>query len=472
MKSTYLLSILPLPFAFAAASVTNLPSNDPKPFRNPEVVTKNKNLRGGSPKDDLDGPGALDKVDHRSLSDTTPGIQYNQMGVDISGSVREDATGHAVAISKNGQRMALSSPGERSGHVRIYDWNITDWVQVGNSIIGHDGSCPGCMDLGYAIDMNDEGTRVIVGAPKSNRKNGIVSVYELDSQTETWSRLGSEIGKEIIPENSRGHAGESVTMNGAGNRIAFGAPQMNSYKGCIFTMELVDNEWIMMGERFDASGYYASAGGSVAMDSTGERLVFGSTYGNWFVGRVDIFDFDRDNNQWVSSHSTDGEMAYYDQFGGDVDISDNGERVVVGSTNSDANGKKNSGAFKVLEYDSFLGEWSILGGVNGDSAFDKMGEAVSISGDGNYVAVSSPKSDHNFLENNGKIEIFTYSTITNEWIRHGDAIQGTSSGDRLGEGNGAIALDFDGTHVVTGAGRGNYYCGKARVYEASAAPAQ
>ena len=38
--------------------------------------------------------------------------------------------------------------------------------------------------------------------------------------------------------------------------------------------------------------------------------------------------------------------------------------------------------------------------------------------------------------------------------------------------HGAIALDFDGTHVVTGAGRGNYYCGKARVYEASAALAQ
>ena len=47
---------------------------------------------------------------------------------------------------------------------------------------------------------------------------------------------------------------------------------------------------------------------------------------------------------------------------------------------------------------------------------------------------------------------------------------GTSSGDRLGEGNGAaIALDLDETHIVPGAGCGNQYCGKARVHEASAA---
>jgi len=33
---------------------------------------------------------------------------------------------------------------------------------------------------------------------------------------------------------------------------------------------------------------------------------------------------------------------------------------------------------------------------------------------------------------------------------------GTSSGDRLGEGNSsAIALDFNETHIVTGAGCGN-----------------
>ena len=49
---------------------------------------------------------------------------------------------------------------------------------------------------------------------------------------------------------------------------------------------------------------------------------------------------------------------------------------------------------------------------------------------------------------------------------------GTSSGDRLGEGNGAaIALDLDETHIVPGAGCGNQYCGKARVHEASGAPA-
>ena len=48
-----------------------------------------------------------------------------------------------------------------------------------------------------------------------------------------------------------------------------------------------------------------------------------------------------------------------------------------------------------------------------------------------------------------------------------------SYGDGLGEGNGAtaIALDFDKNHIVPGAGCKNHYCGKARVHEASGAPA-
>ena len=46
-----------------------------------------------------------------------------------------------------------------------------------------------------------------------------------------------------------------------------------------------------------------------------------------------------------------------------------------------------------------------------------------------------------------------------------------SYGDGPGEGNGAaIALDFDKTHIVPGAGCKNHYCGKARAHEASGAP--
>ena len=37
--------------------------------------------------------------------------------------------------------------------------------------------------------------------------------------------------------------------------------------------------------------------------------------------------------------------------------------------------------------------------------------------------------------------------------------------DRLGEGNGLIALDASGEHLIAASVRGNYYCGKVRVHE-------
>ena len=49
-----------------------------------------------------------------------------------------------------------------------------------------------------------------------------------------------------------------------------------------------------MGATFDAFGYYATFGVSVAMDAEGKRLAIGSSYG----GTVDVYDFDADLGEW------------------------------------------------------------------------------------------------------------------------------------------------------------------------------
>ena len=46
------------------------------------------------------------------------------------------------------------------------------------------------------------------------------------------------------------------------------------------------------------------------------------------------------------------------------------------------------------------------------------------------------------------------------------SIHGTDVNDRIGEGNGSIAMDRSGNHIAIGAQRGNYYDGVAYAYEA------
>ena len=384
------------------------------------------------------------------------------MGTAFDGVGNSDVLGSSVALSKSGSRIAIASPGLESGNgfVQVYDWVILDqeWVQVGNDIVGGDF----CRGLGHSMDVNEDGSRIILGAPESKRDDGIVRIYEFESSSSSWILLGNEI---VPGAGTKGHAGFSVTINNAGDRIAYGSPRTNGYRGSVVAMELVNGLWVAMGQGLHASGYYASSGTSVAMDAEGKRLVIGTTYGNWFKGGVEVMDYDELSSQWISVGSLGGD-AYYDRFGSDVDISEDGTRIIAGAVGSDEGGLKNVGSFKVFEYGGGS-VWNQLGQeVTGVAKHDKLGEAVAMSGDGKLVVVSSPKNDDNGALNSGKVEVYTYSEEDQVWVPKAPSIHGVDANDRMGEGNGSIAMDRSGNHIAIGAQRGNYYDGVAYAFEA------
>ena len=398
-----------------------------------------------------------------------PAFENAGVGSDAFGTssvaVNTGGLGTSVAMNKSGDIVAIASPGIDSGRgfVQVFHWAgdgaAQRWIQLGEDIVGTSN----CRGLGHSMDMNDSGFMIILGAPESNNDDGIVKVYEFD-----FSNMGSTwilVGNEIIPsKGSKGHAGFSVTMNNAGNRIAYGSPRTNGYRGSVVAMELVDGLWVAMGQSLNESGYYASAGTSVAMDAEGTRLVVGTTYGNWFKGGVDVLDYDELSSQWISVGSLGGD-AYYDRFGSDVDISEDGSRIIVGAVSKDEGGMKNVGEVKVFEYDGGS-TWNQLGqDITGVAKHDKLGEAVAISGNGQFIAVSSPKNEDNGVLNSGKVEVYKYSEPSQLWVPQEASIHGTDVNDRIGEGNGSIAMDSSGGRVAVGSQRGNYYDGTARAYQ-------
>ena len=390
-------------------------------------------------------------------------FHYSQMGLEFDGRVRDDFLGTSVLISSNGLRVAVASPGNSLGYVGVYDWIEEAWQEIGGIILGHEGAA----HLGYAMAMNSDGSRIIFGSPEVRNDDGSVHVYEFDADTNEWMVLGDVIRPV---RNTKGHAGGSVAISGDGNRIAYGSPRANWYRGGVTVLEFdIDTkQWIQMGEHLGTDhNYYASTGGSIAMSADGNKLVVGSSYGGWFLGNVEIFECDTTSNQWSLSGSIDG-SGYYDRFGGDVDISDDGNTIVVGGAGVDntegGTYSKNVGEFKVFTHDGL--SWNQLGHeVIGEEKYDKMGESVAISGDGKRVAVSSPKSDNDGRNNNGKAQLFSYDDDSDTWISTIE-IRGDCNNDRLGESSGAIAMDYHGHHIIVGAQRGHYYEGKARVYEA------
>ncbi len=120
-----------------------------------------------------------------------------------------------------GDRLAIGARnndgnGSNAGHVRIYDWNGTAWIQLGADI---DGEAAGD-ESGWSVSMNAAGDRLAIGA-RNNDGNGTnaghVRIYDWNGTA--WIQLGTDIDGEAAGDES----GRSVSMNAAGDRLAIGA---------------------------------------------------------------------------------------------------------------------------------------------------------------------------------------------------------------------------------------------------------
>ena len=152
---------------------------------------------------------------------TTVNYGWTQLGTDIDGEAVEDSSGYSVSLSSDGSRVAIGAylndgNGSESGHVRIYDWNGSTWVQVGNDI---DGEAAGDYS-GYSVSLSADGTRVAIGSiynGSTNEYAGHVRIYEYSSGS--WTQLGDDIDGEAADDGS----GRSVSLSSDGTRVAIGA---------------------------------------------------------------------------------------------------------------------------------------------------------------------------------------------------------------------------------------------------------
>ncbi len=380
------------------------------------------------------------------------------MGNDIDSGATGTAPVKSVSVSKDGFSMAVTATSEQDGRgaTRVFTWDarISEWIQIGQDVVGtNPNDC-----LGWSIAMNQDGSVIVLGAPNANGDDGLTRVYELD-ENDSWKLLGDEIRP---PTGSQGLAGSTVSINSNGNIVAISSPRVKSYTGCVQVLQLVNGQWVQIGQNIAPESIFSYFGGSIAMTADGNRIVVGSEYGGEFHGSVQVFDYD--GFLWQEKQSVNGRY-YYDKFGSDVDISEDGNRIIVGSPMSDGNTRTreyfNAGEFCVLEYDG--SGWNVIGQkIIGSSSTDQLGQAVAISGDGTHVAISSPMNDDNG-SNSGKVEVYKYSEPDNTWILQGKEIHGCA-GNNLG-GQGAVALDRSGEHLVVGTVKSN---GKAQVFEIAA----
>jgi hypothetical protein len=204
-----------------------------------------------------------------SMVDGDPSLLHVIYGENIN-----DEFGNAIALSDDGSRLVVGSrsEGEQAGAVRIYSLSTSSYSQLGDAIVGSADAGR----AGWAVAISGDGNVVAVGSPKGGAEGGgSVLTYQYDG-TE-WVPFG---GSEIEASSSDASMGYSLALNIDGTIVASGNPKAgnrdgSSNAGKVAVYTFVESSWTMTGEVFGESSEDVE-GTSVAITPDGRFLVTGS----------------------------------------------------------------------------------------------------------------------------------------------------------------------------------------------------
>jgi hypothetical protein len=406
-----------------------------------------------------------------------------QKGVDIDGEAAGDESGQSVSMP-DAHTIAIGAlkndgNGTDAGHVRIYIWNNTTWVQKGADI---DGEAAG--DISGRIDMPDVNT-VAVGAPYNDTYVGVgsnsghVRVYNVTSTCVVYKQ--KQIGSDIDGEAAYDQSGFSVSMPDS-NTIAIGAPYNsgNSYDdGQVRVFERSGNTWVQKGADIDGVGFEDHSGWSVSMPNantlaiaapdggyvrvyswlSGAWVQKGSTFYSKFysvsmpdsntvamgdplysplngAGRVLIYSWS--GSAWVQKGADINGEAYDDNSGYSISMPDVNTIAIGGRENSDAGTE--AGHVRVYKWNG--SSWVQRGvDIDGEAAGDHSGWSVSMP-DSNTVAIGAPQNDANG-SNKGQVRVYKWNGTN--WTQKGEDIDGPSTTSYFG---GCLSMPDDNTIAI------------------------
>ena len=315
--------------------------------------------------------------------------------------VTMDASGTTIAIGTPGN----NSNGQNSGHVRVYEWNGNDWLQKGGDI---NGEAAGDLS-GTSLSINASGNILAIGAPENDgngQNSGHVRVFEWDGTS--WLQRGTDIDGKTVDDES----GQSVSLSSSGDILAIGAPKNDGNgqnSGHVRVFEWDGTNWLQKGVDIDGETTNDYSGESISINDNGNVIGIGahSNDGNGQnSGHVRVFEWDGTN--WLQKGvDIDGETT--NDYSGNVSINGSGNIIAIGSTGSSTPFNQYCGHIRVFEWNGI--NWIQKGtNIYGEATNDYSGHAVCISGNGETVVSDSWSSDKGGASS-GQVRVFRWPNI-------------------------------------------------------------
>ena len=99
--------------------------------------------------------------------------------------------------------------------------------------------------------------------------------------------------------------------------------------------------------------------------------------------------------------------------------------------------------------------------INGEAANDYSGGSVSLSDDGNVLAIGANANDGNGIDS-GHVRVYAWDTTSAMYIQRGNDLDGEAAGDKSGS---SVSLSGIGNVLAIGARYNNGNGGHVRVYK-------
>jgi len=333
--------------------------------------------------------------------DTSVTSGWTRLGQDIDGENKDDFSGRSVSLSSDGSIVAIGAHGNgdssttnpvNSGHVRVYQRDITNmtiapigWKKLGEDI---DGEASGNRS-GWSVSLSSDGSIVAVGA---HLNNGVIDSISGHVRVYQWR----EYTNDDKSNNTYHHTSREQGTENTKSLIITGSTSTEPDVGTYY--------WTQLGQDIDgeASGDYS--GQCVSLSSDGTIVAIGAIYndaGNNTTdnrGHVRVYEYHASKLTNVTNQNDsdfgpigwrrlgqdiDGE-ASSDFSGYSVSLSSDGTIVAIGGS-----GSKKS---KIYEYKN--NTWVRT------KEFD--GYNVSLSSDGKTIACGDPSNSNN----TGKVLIY------------------------------------------------------------------
>ena len=291
------------------------------------------------------------------------------------------------------------------------------WSQIGSSINGQ--SAPEWFGAGDGVDMNADGTIIIVGGNRFSSNTGRAFVYKYINSA--WTQLG----QTIVGSGTNVYCGAYTAINAAGDIIAVSSTYTDvtytdSGSVTVYKYNTGSSLWVQLGQTLNGPAINAHFGNEIELNADGYTIVIGNADLNQcFVYRYN------GTSTWNQLGNTIA-GATGDVIGLTVDINEAGDIVALGTLPT------------TIKIYSLVGStWTILGNVITTGAATGRYDKLALSSDG-YTVIAGDEANNAAL-------VYKYNGTT--WVQRGQKILGP---DSIGGFGGDVAINSDGTVVAAG----------------------